>query len=619
MRGIAKQLSLLTAIVLLVSVLVTTASAAPLEDCPGGCTHAAAIGTTHYDTLEEAVTAAKKGNTVTLLTDITLDSTLVFSKSMVLNLGNKCLTGSIAFTNGGTVKNGKILAVAEPAVQVSGCTVAIEKDAVLAGCGTVPTLSVTAAKGSDALVNISGTLTGDGEAPVVDVTAAAGKCQLNILKEAKLTAKENTVISFDSAGKLEISGGTIQGEKDLIALQIKKDRKTEVAITGGKLLSKEGDALVITAEKDASVPQDFVTGGTYHKVPTDYVPAYCKIRDNGDKTYTVISSYILTFQSGGASGTMDAVKIQCGSAYTLPKPGFTAASGKDFAGWEIGGKTYAAGESFTPGNDTTITATWKDHVHTGGKATCLSKAECSSCGKSYGKLASHNLSHSGGYAPTCDSTGMSAHSKCSVCGSLFADGVAVSVSDLSTAALGHNWESQEGKDATCTEDGMHPHRTCTVCGEIQINGVPAKEEALVIPAAGHTLENVAATASECTVPGIQAHEHCTVCDELFLNDQVVEISDLTTALASHVLKENWESDATYHWKACVSCSEVFRQNRHADADADGSCDDCGYAMPVQEVPASETTSGFSWLYLIPVIAAVAVAAIPLILQKRKNA
>lgn len=616
MRGLTKQLSLLTAIVLLVSVLVTTASAAPLEDCPGSCSHAAAIGTTHYDTLEEAVAAVNAGSSITLLTNTTLSSPVTLDKSLSLNLGGKTLTGGVVFTKGGTVKNGKIVAVSGPAVQVSGCTVAIEKDAVLVGCDAAPALSVTAGKDASAQVNVSGTVTGKGTAPVIAVKASEGSCQLNILKNAKVIAEDNAAIAFDSAGKLEISGGTIQGNKDLITLQINKDRKTEVAITDGKLLSKEGEVVVITAQNGADVPKDFVTGGTFNKAPTAYIPSYSKPQTNSDGTTTIRSTYTITFLSGGANGTMEPVKVKCGSAYTLPKSGFTA-NGKDFAGWQIGSKIYAAGASYTPDGDVTITATWKDHVHTGGKATCQKKAVCSVCGKTYGKLGSHNLSYIGGYAPTCDSTGMNAHSKCSSCGELFVNGSAVSADSLSIAALGHNWESREGAAATCTEDGQLPHRACTVCGLIQLDGKDVEAEALVISATDHILEEVAATESACTMAGIQAHQHCTTCDERFQNGRSVKLSELTTALASHVLSEEWHQDEIYHWKTCVSCNEVFRQNRHTDTDANNICDDCGYELAPQAEQNDTQKKGFPWYLLIPVVAAAII--VPPIVKKRKGA
>lgn len=616
MRGFGKRPGALTAC-LLACLLTVTAWAAPVEDCTGDCTHQAAVGTVHYDTLEETLSSAGSGSAVVLLRDMALSAPITLEQSVAIDLGGNTLSGNLIFTAGGTVRNGTVKATEGSCVQVSGCTVAIEKDALLEGCGTAPALLVTAGEDTPALVNLSGTLTGKDTAPLAEVKSEDGKCELYVLKNARLTAEENPLIVFDSEGKLEISEGTLQAEKDLIRVNILEDRKTVLSVTGGKLLSEEGEAVVVTAEENARIPEDFVTGGTYKKVPTAYVPDWCVIRDNGDSTYTVLSSYTLTFLSGGASGTMEPASVRCGSAYTLPTPGFTAPEGQEFAGWLIGSKTYTPGDSFTPQGDTQITAQWKDHVHTGGTATCQKKAVCESCGKSYGELGSHKLSSSGGYAATCTATGMNAHSRCSVCGGYFVSGVEVSAYSLTTPALGHSWQTVEGKPATCTEEGRKEHRKCAECGMLQIAGVPAEEADTRIPAVGHTLEAVDATLSTCTEPGIQAHERCIVCNGQFLKGQEVQAQQLTTALSSHVLSD-WISDESYHWKACVDCQEVYRQSRHADTDADGSCDDCGYAMAVSAQTVPGEKAGFSWLLLIPIVIAATVA-VPLIVKKRKEA
>ena len=122
----------------------------------------------------------------------------------------------------------------------------------------------------------------------------------------------------------------------------------------------------------------------------------------------------------------------------------------------------------------------------------------------------------------------------------------------------------------------------------------------------------------CKEAGMAAHDRCTVCEQLFVGGQVVEADSLSLPVISHVLSD-WYSDETEHWKSCVNCSEAFRQKAHTDPDADGICNDCGYTMPApqQEVqPPEETESGFNWLFLVPVAAAVAIA-VPLAMKKRK--
>ena len=247
MKGFKKRLCTLTICVAAICLLIITASAAATETCPGGCSHQAAIGTTHYDTLAEAAAAAKSGSTLTLLSDLTIDAPLTLDKSLALDLGGKTLTGSLHFTKGGTIRGDKLTASASTALTVTDCTVAIEKDAVLEGSGTASTVLLRASKNGKARLNVSGTVSGNGPAAVIDAASAEGSCELYILKSAKVTAADNAAIAFDCAGKLDISGGTIQAGKNLISVAVMEKRKTELAVTGGKLLSREGEAILVQA------------------------------------------------------------------------------------------------------------------------------------------------------------------------------------------------------------------------------------------------------------------------------------------------------------------------------------------------------------------------------------
>ena len=625
MKRFSKPLKVLTGCILVLCTLVVTVWAAPTGNCPGGCAHPAAIGSIHYDTLAEAVSASKSGDTVTLLTDVALTAPLRITTPIVLDLGGKTLTANlpagqaaVSFTADGTVRNGGITAGAGSALQVSDCSVTIEKDTVLCSSGTEPTLGITAGKEMTTRVNLSGQVQGDGV--VIDVASQEGICELYVLEDAVITAKAYPAITFDSAGKLDISGGTIQSEADVIWVTIRKDRVTELSITDGFILSKDRETILLLCMEDAQVPAGFITGGTYRKLPRAYIPADCRIQENPDGTYTVISAYTLTFLANGGTGTMEPLKVPCGSTVTLPACGITAPTGRDFAGWELNGTLYAPGDTYLPTGDVTLKALWKLHTHTGGTATCLSKAVCDVCSQVYGDYAPHQLTHSGGYAATCTATGMNSHSVCTVCGKYFASGVVISSSALTIPALGHNWESVEAIPATCTEDGQKAFRKCSRCGALQADGAAVAEEDLRIPASGHALEKVPAVQATCQTTGMLAHERCTVCDSLFQDGTPVTQTQLTTALASHVLSD-WQYDEHYHWKTCVDCGEVFRQNGHTDDDRDRRCDDCGWEMPASEASVEDRTDS-SLLLLLPVfliaMAVAAAAAAYLLLKKRKN-
>ena len=86
-----------TAVVLMSLIMVMCympmmAFAETATDCDGGsgCSHEAAIGTTHYDTLSEAVLA---GGEIVLLKDVTKDITIEEGKTVTIDLAGHNITG----------------------------------------------------------------------------------------------------------------------------------------------------------------------------------------------------------------------------------------------------------------------------------------------------------------------------------------------------------------------------------------------------------------------------------------------------------------------------------------------------------------------------------------------
>ena len=66
----------------------------------------------------------------------------------------------------------------------------------------------------------------------------------------------------------------------------------------------------------------------------------------------------VTFDANGGSGTMGAKKVAPGNKLTLPECGFTAPSGKAFAGWEIDGAIYAPDKSVSINENIKVKAFW---------------------------------------------------------------------------------------------------------------------------------------------------------------------------------------------------------------------------------------------------------------------
>ena len=73
---------------------------------------------------------------------------------------------------------------------------------------------------------------------------------------------------------------------------------------------------------------------------------------------------IVSFNNGGGTGTMNPVKVDKGSNYTLPDNGFTPPENQEFKAWQVDGTEYQQGASITVNADTTITALWEDKAPT---------------------------------------------------------------------------------------------------------------------------------------------------------------------------------------------------------------------------------------------------------------
>ena len=90
--------------------------------------------------------------------------------------------------------------------------------------------------------------------------------------------------------------------------------------------------------------------------------------------------------------------------------------------------------------------------HTGGTATCETRAMCDVCDEYYGQMLGHDYVMHDAQAPTCTEIGWAAYATCSRCDySGYAE----------KPALGHDYAAKTAKP-TCTKKGYTTH-TCTRC------------------------------------------------------------------------------------------------------------------------------------------------------------
>ncbi len=125
--------------------------------------------------------------------------------------------------------------------------------------------------------------------------------------------------------------------------------------------------IIYTADADYSFPDDYASLGkidgivvtrdsetqiTVSGLPTDDVEL--KLADAAASTYT------LSYDANGGSGTMDSETYTSGAAIKLKACGFTAPSGKQFRIWEIDGTEYEVGDGPVATADMTAKALWED-------------------------------------------------------------------------------------------------------------------------------------------------------------------------------------------------------------------------------------------------------------------
>ena len=156
------------------------------------------------------------------------------------------------------------------------------------------------------------------------------------------------------------------------------------------------------------------------------------------------------------------------------------------------------------------------HSWDGGKitkaATCTAAGTktytCTRCKKTRTETIAatgHKAVKDAAVAATCETTGKTEGSHCSVCGTVLK-------AQTTTAALGHSWDNGKvTKAATCTATGTKTY-TCTRC---------KKTRTETIAATGHKAVKDAAVAATCETAGKTEGSHCSVCNTVIKAQTIV--------------------------------------------------------------------------------------------------
>jgi len=338
----------------------TFSSAVPAEFCAEGYkvvenngtwtvkeSYVAQIGTVKYETLESAFAAAQEGNTITLLTNVTLSGNLELAlegKNVTLDLGGKTLNGRTNLKSGNlTVKNGTVNCEGGQPLNVYGSAtegaqnysvLTIAEDVNVAGaygvCMFGPTASAKAGYG--AVANIAGTLNGtdgtvfvsgnlgnniDGDMNnVINITgkingnndagvALNGNATVNVKSGAEITgntgiAIKRGVLNVEEGATVHATGaenlnpdpnnnGTeMTGAAISMTDTYNNYGALSVNITGGTFTS---DNTIALFKKEANYTNDAtysVSGGTFSTaVPAEFCAPGYEPKDLGNGQYSV--------------------------------------------------------------------------------------------------------------------------------------------------------------------------------------------------------------------------------------------------------------------------------------------------------------------------------------------
>ena len=165
-------------------------------------------------------------------------------------------------------------------------------------------------------------------------------------------------------------------------------------------------------------------------------------------------------------------------------------------------------------------------------------------------------------AATCQKTGLTEGSHCSVCNEVL---VAQKVVDK----IPHTLTKTDAKSATCTEDGNNEYYTCSACGKAfkDADGkIETTVEAQTIAATGHTMTKTDAKAATCTEDGNIAYWHCSVCNKYFSDENGTnEIALVDTVVKAHhtmtktdAKEPTCTAEGNNAYYTCSVCGKVFK-------------------------------------------------------------
>ena len=318
----------------------------------------AKVGGTYYKTLADAVAAAQDGDTITLLKDAELTSTLNLAKNITIDgQGKYTIKAANSFTVGSDNKTYCVLYVSGEVTLKDVTVNGNEKCRVIfcdKGKLTIDGATITNGKAPNFIGGVYMTSSASFEMKSGSITG--NKNAKGYQNDEYLQYSSDLWIGANANGALTaINGGTI-GNVFVNANACSASNPGSFTMNGGTVtnLYVEHDANYGATFKynDGTIEHLYLSKENGNGQSIEVTPVKGVIYNGGVKEQDLVT---LTMKYNDGATADSTYNVASGTTITLPTP---RRSGYTFNGWYDGSKFYAAGASYTVSATVTLNASW---------------------------------------------------------------------------------------------------------------------------------------------------------------------------------------------------------------------------------------------------------------------
>lgn len=318
----------------------------------------AKVGDTYYKTLADAVAAAQDGDTITLLKDAELTSTLNLAKNITIDgQGKYTIKAANSFTVGSDNKTYCVLYVSGEVTLKDVTVNGNEKCRVIfcdKGKLTIDGATITNGKAPNFIGGVYMTSSASFEMKSGSITG--NKNAKGYQNDEYLQYSSDLWIGANANGALTaINGGTI-GNVFVNANARSASNPGSFTMNGGTVtnLYVEHDANYGATFKynDGTIEHLYLSKENGNGQSIEVTPVKGVIYNGGVKEQDLVT---LTMKYNDGATADSTYNVASGTTITLPTP---RRSGYTFNGWYDGSKFYAAGASYTVSATVTLNASW---------------------------------------------------------------------------------------------------------------------------------------------------------------------------------------------------------------------------------------------------------------------